>query len=146
MGQEDQGNSSEPTRFGISWERVCPSKGQLRVTRARLGHCVCCLCPSRLHLADGNSGDIPAQPCVLRPHGPPGTAGTSPLHPPLLAGSAAAGIQAQLLARLPFPGRGVITGSGSGFIQLPARLSPAPCDVAAVTRLTALGHAAGGPR
>lgn len=56
MEQEGQGNSSEPTRFGVSLGACVP---RLQVTRARLGHRVC---PSSLPGA-GDSGDIPAQPC-----------------------------------------------------------------------------------
>lgn len=65
----------------------------------------------------------------------------------LLAEAGADGSQSELLTRLPVPGRCVITGSGSEFIQLFAQISSAPFHAAHVTRhTTALSHAAGGPR
>lgn len=57
--QEVQGNSSEPAGFGISrdpLECACPCKGQLQVTRARLGPLLCAAC------AHPRSALLPAGP------------------------------------------------------------------------------------
>lgn len=100
----------------------------------------------------GDNGDIPAQPC--RAHSPSWLCSDTteqrarPAHPPCFQRSSQRVsrilLSSQAAPRPPPFSRCVIPGSESEFIQLLARGSSAPSDVAAVARLTALGHAAPG--
>lgn len=172
---EGAGGPRQLQRARGVWDQPGPSGVCVSMQRAATGDkgqagatAVCCVCPSSLSLAAGWTWCPGAAvgTSLLSPAAAPDPSwvGSDPTDHrarsahPLCRHRSLSPAPRSWQARLPrgarqssspaspFPRPCVITGSGSEFIQLLARVSSAPSDAAAVARLTALGHAPGGPR